>query len=566
MMRARSSQTRDEARAFWTGPPLSIYEELSLRSFLETGARVMIYTGDMTLRVPEGVELIDVKDLLPQATLSFSYDDGDQSLTQHSDLFRYVAVEKYGGWYFDLDIICNKRSLPKVENYIARETDQIVNAAVMKFPARSALLTSAMTDAIKLWPEAGRLTIGPELMTKLISEQDLDSIVRPRSSAYEIGWDEILPMFDPQSRDELDERTADSDFIHLWNEVWRRIRIPKNYGPPEGSFIDGLFRRFDIRFSNDARLSVEAIENWIRERQVISHAAAQGMSSFQAPQAATIPLKNLRKSGKPQTVRTFWGGRGMNAYQLLCLKSFVDRGHRVEVFSYESHTELPRWLRMKDAAEIIAPDRVMRYLPEQESFVIDADLFRFALLHKLGGWWIDPDVVLVSEELPVGDLFLSGPNEFGAVSTAAMKLPVRHPVLDEILRRMTPLDELTSGQEPSGVALLSEVITAEGGDGTAAADATNSISWFDVARLFDPAEADDIEQLSAGKPFIGLHLDVWLRAGIPSSLGPPPGSYLDRLFARHRVGVRFAERMAYDDVRRWLSHMYACVRPGDGLQ
>src|ERR1700734_658922 len=34
---------RPEVRLFWTGPPLSPYEELSLRSFIAAGARVLLY-------------------------------------------------------------------------------------------------------------------------------------------------------------------------------------------------------------------------------------------------------------------------------------------------------------------------------------------------------------------------------------------------------------------------------------------------------------------------------------------------------------------------------------------
>jgi hypothetical protein len=166
--------------------------------------------------------------------------------------------------------------------------------------------------------------------------------------------------------------------------------------------------------------------------------------------------------------------------------------------------------------------------------------------------------------LPVGDLFLSGPNEFGALSTAAMKLPAGHALLEAALQRIAPLQD-TQPQQDSGTALTGDAFVREEADDLSAADATNSISWFDVARLFDPAETDDIERLLADKPFIDLHLDVWLRAGIPSYLGPPPGSYLDRLFDRHRIGVQFAERIAYDDVRRWLGHMYACARPADDV-
>ncbi|HEY6733687.1 MAG TPA: hypothetical protein VI256_07810, partial [Roseiarcus sp.] len=66
MQSTPSPHRREEVRAFWTGPRLSPYEELSLLSFVATGARVLLYSSDMTLRVPDGVELMDVNELLPR--------------------------------------------------------------------------------------------------------------------------------------------------------------------------------------------------------------------------------------------------------------------------------------------------------------------------------------------------------------------------------------------------------------------------------------------------------------------------------------------------------------------
>src|SRR6202011_3860663 len=46
-------------------------------------------------------------------------------------------------------------------------------------------------------------------------------------------------------------------------------RIPKNYGPPEGSFLDGLFHRFGMNISPEARLSYGAVSDWFREHRLL---------------------------------------------------------------------------------------------------------------------------------------------------------------------------------------------------------------------------------------------------------------------------------------------------------
>ncbi len=573
---------RPEVRAFWTGPPLSPYEELSLRSFVAAGARVLLYSTDRELRVPDGVERVDAGEILSGQVHQFTFADGERSPALHSDLFRYLAIQRFGGWYADLDIVLVGKELPRSKAYLAREADDLVNGAVMTFPARSPFIAAAIEEAWQLLPEAGlgaplskRLVIGPELVTRLVRDYALDHVVRPRSSAYEIGYDEIPAMFDPHRREELDERVANSDFVHLWNEVWRRVRIPKNYGPPAGSFLDGLFRRFGIRFAEEARLSAEAIAIWFRERRLLENVRWHLGTEVIPPNALDLLTRQKRRSrpraapsharrgrgaATPQVLRTFWQGGPLGAYQLLCLRSFVERGHHVEVFSFDPSLVLPDWLARKDAADIVPAERVLRPLPEQNRLAIHADLFRHALLHRLGGWWIDPDVVLLRAELPAAEPYFSGPTEFNGISTAAMKFPSGHPALTDALVHAAALDDSVAEWDRAGASLLTRSIVASGLLGSRQPpQSVSSVSWFDVPRLFDPAQADTLAKELEGRCFLDLHQEVWLRAGVPNFLAPPPGSFLNRLFERHDVGLIFPAHMEFDDVRRWMAHMYECM-------
>jgi hypothetical protein len=585
---------RPEVRLFWTGPPLSPYEELSLRSFVAAGARVMLYATNKDLAVPDGVERVDAREILSGQVHQFTFADGVRSPALHSDLFRYLALEQFGGWYADLDIVAVGNELPRRKVYIARESDILVNGAVMKFPAGSPFLSAAIEGAWRLLPEAGpgaplskRISIGPALVTRLARDYSLDHLVQPQSSAYEIASAEIPLMFDPGHREELDERVANSDFVHLWNEVWRWARIPKNFGPPTGSFLDGLFRRFGMTFADDARLSAESIAVWFRERNILEELRWRlgtevtppnalallmqrsgvdlltGASTPPEPRGEARRARPVRTAAAPQTVRTFWHGGPIGPYQLLCLRSFVDRGHRVEVFSFEPIGELPDWLVRKDAGDIVPSSRVVRYLPEQRRFAIHADLFRHALLHRLGGWWIDPDIVLLRTELPTRELFFGGLNEFGSIPAAVLKFPAGHPVLTDALIQAAPFEDSVADWEQTGASVLTQSIASNKILGASSpVELVSPLKWFDVLRVFDPGDADLLARELDGTPFLDLHMDAWLRAGVPNFLGPPRGSFLDRLFERHDFPVIFPAHMEFGDVRRWITHMYECTYPG----
>jgi mannosyltransferase OCH1-like enzyme len=583
-----------EVRAFWTGPSLSLYEQLSLASFVASGARVQLFSYDSELTVPDGVELVDANEILPGPVYEFRHASGDRSLALHSDLFRYVAIEKYGGWYVDADIIFIGKELPSSPIYIARETEKVVNGAVMKFPAHSPLLVTAIQEARRLLPDTAksssheaRLLIGPPLVTRLLSEFSLDHMVRPRGSAYEIGYDEIPAFFDPSSCERLLERVADSDFTHLWNEVWRWIRIPKNYGPPEGSFLDCLFRRFGVKVPSQARLSYGAIADWFREHRLvqdvkyrlggerlpadaIDQLAAwfqkvygwQGETSSEIPAepvAAEPKAKSLPTAAAPQVVQTFWHGDVIGPYQLVCLRSFVDRGHQVEVFSYDPHLSLPGWIERRNAAEILPGDKVLR--PLGERLAIHANLFRYALLHQRGGWWIDPDVLLLKPDLPSADTFFAGMDVFGLTSTGMLRFPKGHPVMKAGLEKTLSLGEFVAAWEVSGAMMLTELIRREGlGADLHSRPPLGPVAWFDVPVLFSASHREHLERLCLSAPVLQLHDDVWRRSGVPQRLGPPEGSLLDSLFQQHDVATWFPERMNFEEANRWICHMYECVK------
>jgi hypothetical protein len=586
---ATDSSDPPEVRMFWTGPPLSPYEQLALQSFIAAGTRVFVYSTTKTLRVPEGVELVDVRELLPGPVHRFIFPDGDASPALHSDLFRYAAIQRFGGWYADFDIVCVGKTLPRSKVYIARMSDALVNGAVMKFPSHSPFIAAAVEEAWKLLPQAGpgaplseRQLIGPNLLTRLAQDYALDHLISSPSSAYAIGFREVPAMFDPRRRDELNERVAGSDFVHLYNEYWRRVRIPKDLGPPVGSFLDGLFARFGFSFDHEARLSADAVAAWFGESRFLSEvrqhlrtkyvpghafgtlignatvetaapvaaAAREPASAFHAP---------VRTAAVPQTVRTFWSGGAIGPYQLLGLRSFADQGHRVQVFTFDPALRKPSWIEWRNAEDIIAAGRVLREIPGLGQSAIHANLFRHALLHRHGGWWIDPDVVLLRPDLPEVEMFVAGSGDLQIASTAAMKFPVGHPALAEVLIQSAPLDDAVERWDEAGAPLLTQCLAADGLlDQFQPSDIVSPVSWFDIEVMFDPDRADVLAEKLQDGLFLDLHQEAWLRAGVPRELGPPLGSYLDGLFKTHEIGWPFASRIEYGDLRRWLSHMYQC--------
>ena len=131
-------------------------------------------------------------------------------------------------------------------------------------------------------------------------------------------------------------------------------------------------------------------------------------------------------------MRFFWHGSQLGPYQLMGMRSFVNLGHFVELFTYDPAIAVPEWIVRRDANEIWPTDHILSYRNgiSRGGFALHANLFRYAMLHRLGGWWIDQDVILLHQELPAQDIFFSLETVDPMRATnSVLKFPAGHPLL-----------------------------------------------------------------------------------------------------------------------------------------
>jgi hypothetical protein len=164
--------------------------------------------------------------------------------------------------------------------------------------------------------------------------------------------------------------------------------------------------------------------------------------------------------------------------------------------------------------------------------------------------------MLMKPELPDADVFFAGRDAFGQISTAVLKFPAGHALMSVVARQARAVTDNLSEWERSGAGLLTGLIEQSGLESGRAVETLGPVSWFTVLDLFDPSKAGALAEKTTVDRFLRLHDEVWRRAGIHPGLAPPSGSFLDMLLARHDVAIRFAGRMHFEHVRRWLAHMY----------
>ena len=94
-----------------------------------------------------------------------------------------------------------------------------------------------------------------------------------------------------------------------------------------------------------------------------------------------------------EIMQTLWIGKPLSKLEQLCLKSFIDNGHTVHLYVYDKVENIPTGVIVKDGNDILDNSEIYRY--KNGSVSAFSNLFRFTLLYKKGGYWIDADLLCV---------------------------------------------------------------------------------------------------------------------------------------------------------------------------
>ena len=133
-------------------------------------------------------------------------------------------------------------------------------------------------------------------------------------------------------------------------------------------------------------------------------------------------------------VGTLWIGGPLTWLEQLCLKSFVDAGQRITLFSYHDIPNLPAGVARRDGREIVATDNFLKY-EKKDSVALFADRFRLHMLRDCPGMiWVDTDVYCHRPMTYPGGVVMGFERTDGRyVNNAVLGLPADHPMLAAML-------------------------------------------------------------------------------------------------------------------------------------
>lgn len=239
----------------WIGPGFGRVERACLRSVLRQGHPVSLFCYQRPDGVPDGVELRDAAEILPEAAI-LTHHSGSVAL--FANWFRYELQRREEGIWLDTDVYLLAPLPPGRPRLFGWQEPDVIGTAILWLPPDSPLLHPLLAlfgeREIPAWLEPderlaawlrrrltgrtglGRMpwgSAGPNAVTALARKFGIADEARGAEIFYPVHYRDAHWLLDPGRP--LDSVTApDSIAIHLWNQV---IREFKHAPAPDGSFL-----------------------------------------------------------------------------------------------------------------------------------------------------------------------------------------------------------------------------------------------------------------------------------------------------------------------------------------
>ena len=149
-----------------------------------------------------------------------------------------------------------------------------------------------------------------------------------------------------------------------------------------------------------------------------------------------------------------WSYGPIDSMQRLSIRSFIKCGHEFHLYTYAPNdlNFLPSGVIIKDANGVMPLDKSV----DHAKF---ADIWRYAFLYKIGGWWVDTDVICIrpfdfTEDFVVAyEPYCNGQS----ICNAVMKSTAGHALMKLIYDKATSQDLHTNDRWQIGPPLLRSI-------------------------------------------------------------------------------------------------------------
>jgi len=129
---------------------------------------------------------------------------------------------------------------------------------------------------------------------------------------------------------------------------------------------------------------------------------------------------------------SLWIGDELGYIERLSIRSALALGHSFTIYSYkpERLRGVPSGAEIRDAHEVSSNESLTRYFNDRWA-ALGTDFFRYALLEKGLGYWVDLDVLFL-KPFDFENEYVFGWEHESSINGAILRLPPRCEMLDQL--------------------------------------------------------------------------------------------------------------------------------------
>jgi hypothetical protein len=242
----------------WFGNKHTILQEVSWNSYIHHGHELNIYLYDMSIEVPEGAIKRDANEIIPEDGIflpTFESKSFGEGHSQFSDIFRIYMLKKTDLIWTDSDVVCLTDSWPDpkpylfgymIDNPLPYEGPIRVNGDILYIDNDD--IINQMIKGFSDLPDnfvQDQTLIGPDLLTKVVSENNLYGFVKEESMFHPIRYGNADYFSRPDKYKETMDFISNSVTVALYHSYWHRhkVFIPGIQNEPDESTVIGYFTK-----------------------------------------------------------------------------------------------------------------------------------------------------------------------------------------------------------------------------------------------------------------------------------------------------------------------------------
>lgn len=257
--------------ALWIGGSLSFVEQLCLKSFVDAGHHVKLFTYETVENIPSGIEVTDANDVLAMDSIIRHTRTG--SPAPQADRFRYHMLAQHDDIIWaDTDAYCVRPFTSDTGHFYGWESEHHVNNGVLGLPKDSdtlgalidftsdefaipAWLPKAEQDRLRAEKDAGRPVSvgdqawgawGPRALTWFLQQTGEIRYALPRAALYPISFKDRRLLVRPDANVEQ-FLTPETLSIHFYGRrIRKRIQEAEGGVPKPNSLMGRLLAKHQV--------------------------------------------------------------------------------------------------------------------------------------------------------------------------------------------------------------------------------------------------------------------------------------------------------------------------------